>query len=154
MVPCAVGGTAIDLWKPKKYDEITNTYPYDDAIVRIKKAINIGELKGVIWHQGEANRKDTLYMKKLMVLIERIREVSRNPRLPFVAGELGYFLKDIETFNRNLQELPKRVGHTAVISAEGLTHKGDHVHFDSRSAELLGERYAIAMLKLLGLKDD
>ncbi len=149
IVPCAVGGTNIDLWEPGKYDSITDTHPYDDAIDRVRKAMDLGELKGVIWHQGEANRRDDLYMEKLATLIARIREVAGNPQLPFVAGELGYFLKETETFNRNLQELPKLVDYTAVVSAEGLTHKGDDVHFDARSAELLGKRYAEAMSELI-----
>ena len=149
IVPCAVGGTKIDLWEPGKYDDITDTHPYDDAIVRVKKAMDLGELKGVIWHQGEGNRRDSLYMKKLTTLIGRIREVAGNPELPFVAGELGYFLEDIEMFNGNLQKLPNLVNNTGVVSAEGLDHKGDDVHFDARSAELLGERYAKVMLDLI-----
>jgi len=153
IVPCAVGGTNIDLWEPGKYDSITDTHPYDDAIDRVRKAMDLGELKGVIWHQGEANRRDGLYMRKLATLIGRIREVAQDPQLPFVAGELGYFLKETETFNRNLWELPKLVSHTAVVGAEGLTHKGDDVHFVARSAELLGERYAEAMSKLINYKN-
>lgn len=149
IVPCAVGGTKIDLWEPGRYDDITDTHPYDDAIVRLKRAMQLGVIKGVIWHQGEGNRRDSLYMKKLTTLIGRIREVAGNPKLPFVAGELGYFLRDVEVFNGNLQGLPNLVDNTEVVSAEGLDHIGDYVHFDTRSAELLGERYAEVMLGLI-----
>jgi len=149
IVPCAVGGTKIDLWEPGKYDTITKTHPYDDAIVRLKKAKGLGEIKGIIWHQGEGNKTDTLYLKKLETLIGRFREEVGNPGLPFIAGELGYFLGGQEMFNNNLQELPNLVSNTGVVSAEGLTHKGDDVHFDARSAELLGDRYAAVMLNLI-----
>lgn len=149
IVPCAVGGTAIDLWEPGKFDDITKTHPYDDAIARLRRAKQLGEIKGIIWHQGEGNKTDTLYWKKLETLIGRFREEAGKPELPFIAGELGYFLGGQEMFNTNLQELPNLISNTGVVSAEGLTHIGDDVHFDARSAELLGERYAEVMLKLI-----
>ena len=38
---------------------------------------------------------------------------------------------------------------TRVLSAEGLTDKGDHVHFDARSSRELGKRFAKAYLTLI-----
>jgi hypothetical protein len=38
--------------------------------------------------------------------------------------------------------------NTGVVSAKGLTDKGDHLHFDTPSARELGKRYARAMKKL------
>jgi hypothetical protein len=46
------------------------------------------------------------------------------------------------------QALPKKVPHTAFVSAEGLKHKGDQVHFDSASLRELGKRYAKVFLNL------
>ena len=149
LVPCAVGGTSINLWQPEMHDDITNSNPYDDAISRLEKTLEYGgEIKGVIWHQGERDRSTYSkedYLDELSALIDRIRKFTGNQKLPFIAGELGYFIDGSEPFNEYLQDLPSLVDYTEVVSAEGLTHKGDNLHFDARSAELLGKRYADAM---------
>jgi hypothetical protein len=47
-------------------------------------------------------------------------------------------------------DLAKKVPHSAFVSAEGLQHKGDKIHFDSPSFRELGKRYAEAFLKMSG----
>ncbi|MBE7170882.1 MAG: sialate O-acetylesterase [Williamsia sp.] len=149
LVPCAVGGTAIERWEPGAYDASTNTHPYDDALLRIRAAMNKGVIKGVIWHQGESNAsRPEGYMEKLIALIERVRKEVGNPSLPFVAGELGRYRPVYAPISAEILKLPGRVPATAVVTTEGLVHKGDTTHFDSPSATLLGERYAAQMLRL------
>jgi hypothetical protein len=55
LIPCAVGGTGIDVWKPGAKDAATNTHPWDDAMVRAKAALQDGTLRGILWHQGESD---------------------------------------------------------------------------------------------------
>ena len=149
LVPCAVGGTAIERWQPGAYDSATKTHPYDDALLRIKTAMKKGTIRGVIWHQGESNAAHPEgYLDQLVALIERIRKEAGNPRLPFVAGELGRYRAVYENISAETRKLPARVPYTAVATTEGLVHKGDTTHFDAPSATLLGERYAAQMLKL------
>ena len=50
------------------------------------------------------------------------------------------------------RDLPARVPHTAFVSAEGLRHKGDKVHFDAASYREFGKRYAEAYAKLVKQK--
>lgn len=145
LVPCAVGGTDIEKWAPGSFDEITKTYPYDDAVKRLKVAQKYGVIKGVLWMQGEANsteKKKRRYLKKLSKLISRIRTESNSPDLPFVVSELGRYKERYALINEQLAKLPKKVKNTWVVSSEGLTHKGDGVHLDSRSAHELGIRFA------------
>jgi hypothetical protein len=151
LIPCAVGGTSINSWKPGGYDSATKTHPYDDALLRLQKALLSGTLKGIIWHQGEADspvekRKD--YLEKLSILIERWRSIVQNPNLPFVAGEIGNFNDVHIAFNQELNALPTLVKNTAVVSANALVDKGDHLHFDGPSANELGKRYAAKMKEL------
>lgn len=153
LVPCAVGGTSIERWLPGAYDSATNTHPYDDAVERILFAMQSGVVKGIIWHQGEANSQPGAakkYLLQLTELINRIRTLTGNPQLPFVAGELGRFLATSDNINQQLELLPKLVPNTSVASAEGLADKGDHLHFDSPSASELGKRYAVKMMALQG----
>jgi beta-glucuronidase len=125
-------------------------HPYDDAIRRARAALRQGRLKGILWHQGESDnnpKSAALYMDKLQALIRRLRKDLDSPDLPFVAGEVGYFGKST-LINTVIDRLPGVVAHTAVVSADGLTDKGDKTHFDTRSARELGRRYGQAMKKL------
>lgn len=149
LIPCAVGGSPISAWEPGAFYS-PSFYPYDDAIKRVQLAIQQGVLKGILWHQGESDNDSVhaaLYLERLKTLINRLRTVLQQPALPFVAGEIGYFIKD-DFINRVINQLPRSVPHTAVVSAKNLTDKGDHLHFDTPSARELGKRYAAAMKKL------
>ncbi|MEP6746228.1 MAG: sialate O-acetylesterase [Bacteroidota bacterium] len=151
LIPCAVGGTPIEHWLPGAYDSATKTHPYDDAVERILFAMQRGVIKGVIWHQGEANSEPEAakkYPAELAELIARVRVLVGDPQLPFVAGELGRFLKTSENINAQLALLPGQIPQTAVASSEGLIDKGDQLHFDSPSATELGKRYAAKMIAL------
>ncbi len=156
LIPCAVGGTSFDVWQPGGYDESTNTHPYDDMLLRLHEALKNGTLKGVIWLQGEADsspEKAAAYLNKLETLINRLREVVKNPSLPFVAGELGLYRAQYHNINKELARLPESVAYTAIATSEGLTDKGDQTHFDSKSATEYGKRFAKKMNDLLKKKN-
>lgn len=151
LVPCAVGGTAIRYWQPGAYDEATKTHPYDDAVLRIQNAMRCGVVRGVLWHQGEADSNPTAaaaYLPKLAELIGRVRALVGQPALPVVAGELGRFKPNSLTFNEQLLALPTLVPHTAVVTSENLTDMGDQTHLDGASASEYGRRYAVKMQAL------
>ncbi|RXK50664.1 sialate O-acetylesterase [Aquirufa rosea] len=150
LIPCAVGGTSINSWKIQGYDEATKTHPLDDAIQRIMAAKPFGVIKGIIWHQGESDSSPQAridYIPKLQALIRLLRELIQQPNLPFVAGELGYFNSNYQEFNQILTVLNSPNHHTALVSAQGLEAKADNIHFNSSSANILGKRYAEAMLR-------
>jgi len=156
LIPCAVGGSPIDTWVPGAFDEPTKTHPWDDAMKRALPALKGGTLKGILWHQGESDSKPTLapsYEGKLHDLIERFRSVLEAPNVPFIAGQMGQFADSPWSADKILvdqahQALPQNVPLTAFVSAEGLQHKGDKVHFDAESARELGRRYAKAIQAL------
>jgi hypothetical protein len=155
LVPSAVGGSRIDVWKPGAYDESTKTHPYDDAIRRIKAAMLSGELKGIIWHQGESDtnpERTATYETKLRELIQRFRTELNKPDLPFIVGEIGDFKpeekKGVPEINAIIKNVAATTPNSGLAECKGLTHKGDFTHFDAASARELGRRYAAAMLKL------
>lgn len=158
LIPCAVGGSPIDAWKPDEFYEPTKSHPWDDAIRRAKLALSAGELKGILWHQGESDSNDKLaagYAAKLDDLIARLRRELNAPNVPFIAGQMGVFA-DVpwsdakKVVDQAHQQLPSRVALTAFVNADGLKHKGDKVHFDSASLREFGRRYAEAYFKLAG----
>lgn len=151
LVPCAVGGTSIDSWKPGGYDKATKTHPYDDMLLHLKAALQSGKLKGILWLQGEADsppEKAALYLPKLEELIQRLRTEVGDDKIPFVAGELGRYREQYQNINRVLKQLPGKVPYTAVSSSKGLTDKGDQTHFNSESQEKIGKRMAKKMKHL------
>ncbi len=145
LIPCAVGGTSINVWKPSGYDEATKTHPYDDMMKRLEYALKYGSLKGVIWLQGEADSNPENaagYLLKLEELINRLRIKTGNPTLPFVAGELGRYKEMYNNINKLLKDLPNAVPFSALASSKGFTDIGDNVHLDSKSATEYGKRFA------------
>jgi len=151
LIPCAVGGTSINKWVPGAFDPSTKTHPWDDAEIRIKEGMKHGVIKGVVWHQGEADSNpdsSAIYLSRLSTLISRIRKLVDNDKLPFVAGELGRYEPHYKYINEVLKDLPKKVRFTKVVSSDGFIHNGDNVHFDSASADEFGKRYAKGMLEL------
>ncbi|GAB3643795.1 sialate O-acetylesterase [Spirosoma arcticum] len=155
LIPAAVGGSGIDVWEPGAYYEPTKSYPYDDAIRRAKKALENGQLAGILWHQGESDsqpEKTTVYEQKLTALIRRIRADLRAETVPFLVGTLGDFYvqknPNARQINAILTKLPGVLPNVYVVSASGLTHKGDTTHFDTPSARTLGRRFADSYLNI------
>ncbi|GAB4027981.1 sialate O-acetylesterase [Spirosoma koreense] len=160
LIPCAVGGSGIDVWKPGAYYEPTKSYPYDDALRRAKKALENGELAGFLWHQGESDSspdKASAYGPKLAELVQRFRKDLNAPHVPFVVGTLGDFVvnrnPDARTVNQALQQAPQQVPDLYCVVSAGLTDKGDSTHFDTPSARTLGRRYADVFIQKRLLAD-
>lgn len=152
LIPCAVGGSPISTWRPGGFHAQTKSHPWDDTVKRVRAAMEVGVLKGVLWHQGESDCKAELvdgYESSLHEVVRRFRSEFGAPELPFVAGQMGRFadrpwdefFKKVDAAHR---ALPQKVDRTAFASSAGLTHKGDRIHFDSASYRQLGHRYFAA----------
>jgi hypothetical protein len=137
------GGSAIETWEKDGKN-------YRKTLERIRPVKDTGLLKGILWHQGEADLMlGDRYLEPLSRVIEQFRQDLNDPKLPFVAGQLAPQPKGkemIQAFNQALLRLPSRVAQTGVARTEGF--KGDDVHFGSAETRQLGERYAEEMLKL------
>jgi hypothetical protein len=126
-----------------------------------------GTLKGILWHQGEsdsgAEQTAMSYAARLTKMVGNLRSQLGTGSAPFVAGELGRFLK-AETregtpsywkvVNEQLHTLPTSLPAAAVVSSDGLSHKGDDVHFDTASLREFGRRYAAQMEALQSQKTE
>jgi hypothetical protein len=142
LVVNAKGGTSIALWAPG--EEL-----YIEAVKQAKQAMEFGELKGIVWHQGESDASKTgKYLSKIETLIEALRLDLNCANVPFIAGQLSEDKPKRIDFNKMILNLPEVVRNTAVATSENL-HTIDSTHFDAASQRLLGERYAVEMLKLL-----
>lgn len=113
LVVNAKGGTAIEAWKP-------GGILYNEAVIQAKKALKYGGvLKGIIWHQGEANTSNyTQYIPKITALIAAFRNDFNAPNLPFVAGQLSPDKQVRNNFNKMIIKLPENVKYTSVVTTE------------------------------------
>lgn len=137
LIANAKGGTKIAQWeKGSKF--------FKDAVSRTKKAMESGTLKGILWHQGESDHKNTKYFEALEKFVKDLREALGVKNVPFVAGEIK---QEVKLINDQLNKLPSALPNTAVVSSKGLKTY-DAWHFDNASMKKLGEGYAEAMLKL------
>ncbi|MDR1682354.1 MAG: DNRLRE domain-containing protein, partial [Candidatus Symbiothrix sp.] len=137
MIVNARGGSAMDEWLP-------GADLYTKTVSRMKKALPYGELKAIIWHQGESNTSSTdTYLAKLNQMVTSMRNEFSAPDAYFLAGELIHSWSPATAFNRMIRTISDVISNSDWVSAEGLTPRssGD-VHFDRQSNISLGERYA------------
>jgi hypothetical protein len=152
LIPCAAGGSPITVWKPGGYWHGTNNMPYDNALHRTQLAMAQGALKGILWHQGEADSRrneEELYENRLIALIGALRTHLGMPDIPFMVATLGDFFIESHPegliVNGALSRIPQRVRYTTCVESSGLDHKGDSLHFSAKAARELGRRYAKAI---------
>lgn len=151
LIPCAVGGTPLSRWMP-------GNDLYENAVSTAKSALSENDiLKGILWHQGEADAKDIptarTYGQRMTDMITTLRQELQANHVPFIAGELGYFLQQhaqcihFTHVNHTLRNL--HLPHYACVRAHKLADLGDDVHFDGPALREFGKRYAQAYLTLI-----
>ena len=155
LIPAAVGGSSIATWTAGGFHRSTSTHPYGDAIARAKIAMENGTLKGILWHQGESDAKPEkvdLYQAALVQLVANLRRDLDAPNVPFIVGGLGPYLAEgspeTVVLTKTLEDAARVIPNAGFVSANGLTHNGDGVHFSAGSARELGHRYAQKYLEM------
>lgn len=157
LIPAARGGSWIELW-----DEKGNLYK--QAIHKAQKALTdfpsgTARIASVLWLQGESDSVESryeVYADKLTALVWKLRTDLKDPGLPFIACTIGSFINPkgkylyVKEINENLLALPGLVPHTACVDARDLNgHIGDFMHYNAKSQEEIGARYAEAYLHLI-----
>ena len=152
LVMCAEGGSSLSQWLPGQI-------LYDNAVAQARLAMRSSVLSGILWHQGEndcGSPDDAkAYAGRLSRVILSLRADLGCPRLPFLIGTLGDFVRDdpdspyADDVNRALQEAAQSTADCALVSAAGLSCKPDGMHFTSAACRTLGERYFEAYKRFL-----
>ncbi len=157
LIPCADGGTSLDSWQ--KGGPL-----YENALFKTKMALRISTLRGVLWHQGEADvthpDRVASYADRFVRLITDLFSDLGIEPVPVIAGELGGYLAGrgesyaaVPEFNRNLRSVGERLPLFGVASAEGLSCRPDVLHFDAPSLRIFGDRYFAEYQRLAGEKE-
>ncbi len=140
----ARGGSAIESWLKGSSDRL-----YEEALRRALEIQKFGEIKGIIWHQGESNSGDPAgYKIKLTKMVSDFRTDLGIPNLFFIAGEIAQWCSGVAAFNTMIRTITTFVPNSEWVSSDGLTPLIDtsDPHFDAASVKILGERYAAKML--------
>lgn len=155
LIPCAVGGSSVANWlSDSLYKGVRLKSNFTDKLLWAKE---YGTVKGIIWHQGEADAtaaKLPQYKADLTLLFDYFRGVAGNENLPIIAGELGVFhgveknRQEYMILNDILLEITQEDPDFAIARSFGLKAKEDNVHFDAWSQRIMGRRYASAWLSL------
>ncbi|XP_047338473.1 probable carbohydrate esterase At4g34215 [Impatiens glandulifera] len=144
LVPCAVGGTAIKEWS-------RGSRLYQNMIKRAKFAAKEGEIKALIWYQGESDTSKLhdaeCYGSKMKKLIENVRLDLGSPSLPVihVAIATGGYDKYIEIVREAQKGLD--LMNVVCVDAKGLPVKEDNLHLTTEGQVKLGLMLGQAYLK-------
>ena len=130
--------------------------PYRRLVKLARRAQKDGVIKGILMHQGESNSGDKTWPTKVAYVYNQlIADLHlKTEDVPLLAGEVvradgkGRCI----AMNETIDALPQTVHTAQVISSKGCTNAPDLLHFDAAGYRELGRRYALTMLRLLGVK--
>ena len=146
LICCADGGTSLDQWAP-------GGVLFDNAVNMARLAMRSSDLIGILWHQGEADCAPHLiatYKERFTAMITEMKRQIGMPDVPVIIGGLGDYLPlrspggNLDNYRELNSVFEKIAAESELIgfaSAEGLTDKGDHLHFSSPSLYEFGLRY-------------
>jgi hypothetical protein len=150
LIPCAVGGTALSRW-------VKGGDLYEKAVQRARAAAATGQIKGVLWHQGESDtsKKENAetYQARLTQMLKDLRGDLNLPDVPIVVGQLGPFLTTakypyVETVRGAIEAVSAEVPGVGVADSADLKDSGDALHFSAAAQETFATRYAVTMKTL------
>lgn len=154
LVVNARGGTTLAQWTKGE----TGEGYYEEAVRRTQQAMQYGQLKAIIWHQGCGDSKNTdVYLDKLAVFVEQLR-TDLGADVPFIAGELGQWRPKVAAFNEMIHHISEYIPDSDWVSSkrcspistpdpDGKPNLKDP-HFDRKSQIIIGKRYADKVLKM------
>lgn len=157
LIPCARGGSSIYAWRRSLSD---NTL-YGSCLKRVRAASTMGEVRGILFFQGEADAIDPeLYQETVLYpeewadkfhpLVTGWRGDLGLVDLPVVFAQIGthtapylFINWEIVKDQQRLVEIP----FSAMITTDDLALQDD-VHFTPESYQTIGQRFAEAYLGL------
>jgi hypothetical protein len=154
LVPCAISGVDIDFFRKDVTSARRSEFKippdnhwggaYEWVLERARLAQQVGVIRGIIFHQGESDTGQAVWVDKVKGMVTDLRADLGIGDVPFLAGELLY-TGCCASHNPIINQLPAQISNTFVISADGLTGQDD-AHFDLAGQREFGVRYGNQML--------
>ncbi len=158
IINVSVAGCAIEMFDQDKYKTyvagqadwlkaIAEGYggnPYASLVEVAKIAQKDGVIKGIIFHQGESGSSTNQWAAEVKLVHDNlIKDLGLDAaKVPFLAG-------DLVNPSKMVQDLPKTLPNSYVVSSAGLEQRGDGLHFSAKGYREFGKRYASTMLGIL-----
>ena len=104
-----------------------------------------------------ARKPNSCQLKVKAIYDDLIKDLNlKAEEVPLLAGELVNADQGgaCASMNSIINELPKAIPNSYIISSKGCTSRPDHLHFNAAGYRELGMRYGLKMLSLLGYKVD
>ncbi|MBR1394863.1 MAG: acetyl xylan esterase [Prevotella sp.] len=128
--------------------------PYQRLVTLAKKAQKEGVIKGILMHQGETNTGDPKWAGMVQQVYDRLcgdlqlkpEEVNLYAGNIVQAGGQGVCIG----CKKQIDDLPKTLHTSQVISSDDCTNGPDRLHFDAAGYRELGCRYGEAVARFLG----
>ena len=170
VINVSVGGCKIELFDKDNYESYVATAPswmlnmikeydgnpYARLVEMAKLAQKDGVIKGILLHQGESNTNDSLWPAKVKGVYDNlIKDLNLNAKdVPLLAGELVNADQGgaCASMNKIIGTLPQTIPNSYVIPSSGCPSAPDHLHFTAEGYRILGKRYGVQMLSILGYK--
>jgi hypothetical protein len=170
VVNVSVAGCKIELFEENNFrtyaskapgwmTNIINAYggnPYRYLLDTAKLAQKDGVIKGILLHQGESNTNDKEWPRKVKGVYENLlKDLDLKAEdVPLLAGEVVNADQHgtCASMNAIIDDLPKTIPNSFVISSSGCAARSDHLHFTPAGYRELGRRYGEKMLSILGYK--
>ena len=131
--------------------------PYAHLVEVARLAQKEGVIKGILLHQGESNTNDKEWPAKVKGIYDNlIKDLNlKAESVPLLAGELVNADQHgaCANMNETIDEMPKTISNSHIISSAGCPARPDHLHFTAAGYRTLGTRYAEKMHSLLGHQD-
>ncbi len=117
------------------------------GLAEMQERGDVGHLRGMVWHQGESDRRSKVYADRLEEFVTRVRTDLQAPDLPLAIGAV--FDNGKRDLVRSQQVLAaKQIPHAIHVPCKGLT-TFEGTHFDTPAILKFGQRMADAMAELL-----
>lgn len=155
LVVNARGGSHIRQWQPGGRSGY-----FDEAVRRTRQAQEFGNLRAILWHQGETDiqKKTPDYANMFHTMISSLRKELDSDSTPVILGQTGRWnwadLNDIDRFNDSVIPMTaKLVPNASYVTNQRLKRRYKDnerdPHFGREAQQELGKRYADAVTPLV-----
>jgi len=153
LIPTAVGGSSIDKWTDDTLYK--GMYLKSNFMQKVDLAKSKGQIKAILWHQGESDATDEKiprYENRLKELFSFFREYINTEDLPVIVAELGQY-SDQQKYggkwnqiNTIIHKVANEQPFTFLVATGDLYSNSDRIHFNGPSQRELGRRFCFAFI--------
>ncbi len=142
-------------WKKREIAAYDNN-PYGLLIQLAEQAMDEGEIRGILIHQGETDAYDARWLQKVRKIyndIIRDLDLERNKVSLLVGEVVGEDQNGVcARANQTINQITRGFQEAYVISSKGAPAAADRLHFNADGCRVMGQRYGNKMVQAMGFE--